>query len=232
MKERRWCSGGGCVWSNTKWKSCGRMPIQVLQSQWRSITPLGKFTNVEEMWEGHTLITWKNLPKTNLFLQQSLKTQGTIPLVKSAKCKCARHKPGCRCLSDSYLKGARISHFSCLQQCMEPLEYARCIGALSQYHCRDVHKWENGICGFHENIACNCKKCNEGERKCEGTPYHTKSPLKCDFHWLAYRIEGERRALGLVHTYPFSFEKETFFLHLKKSHVHTRAFSNHFPVHT
>lgn len=114
MKERRWCSGGGCVWSNTKWKSCGRMPIQVLQSQWRSITPLGKFTNVEEMWEGHTLITWKNLPKTNLFLQQSLKTQGTIPLVKSAKCKCARHKPGCRCLSDSYLKGPRISHFSCL----------------------------------------------------------------------------------------------------------------------
>lgn len=119
-----------------------------------------------------------------------------FPLVESVKCKCTRHKPGCGCLSDAFLKGARINHFCCLQQCKDPLEYARRMRALSEHHCRDIHEWDSEKCGFHENMVCSCKECDEDEeRKCAGTPYQTKVPLTCDFHWMAYRIECERRAL-------------------------------------
>lgn len=42
--------------------------------------------------------------------------------------------------------------------------------------------------------TCSCKKCEEDEIHCPGEPYQTKNPLKCDFHWLSYRIKCERRA--------------------------------------
>ena len=38
-------------------------------------------------------------------------------------------------------------------------------------------------------VARNVK---EDEIKCTGEPYKTRLPLKCAFHWLAYRIECKR----------------------------------------
>ena len=40
-----------------------------------------------------------------------------FPLIETAKCRCTRHKSGCGCLSDAFIKGARINHFCVLQQC-------------------------------------------------------------------------------------------------------------------
>ena len=116
----------------------------------------------------------------------------------TVKCKSERHKAGCGCLSDSFLTNARINHFCCLQQCNNPEEYFRRIRALGEYHVRDIHEWgddEVETCGFHESRLCSCNNCGEDEElKCDGKPYKTKTPLTCDYHWLAYRIECEGRA--------------------------------------
>ena len=69
-----------------------------------------------------------------------------FPSTETGKCKCSRHKSGCGCLSDSFIKGACINHFIILWQSETTEEYASRIQNLSTYHCRDVHKWEGGAC--------------------------------------------------------------------------------------
>ena len=92
-----------------------------------------------------------------------------FPEVQTAKCKCKRHRAGCGCLSDSFIKGARINHFCCLQQCNDPVEYAQRIRVLTKYHVRDIHTWEeDGSCDFHPVRTCSCKKCDEDEIHCLG----------------------------------------------------------------
>lgn len=117
-----------------------------------------------------------------------------FPLIETVKCQCKRHKSGCGCLSESFIKCARINHFCCLQQCKDPAEYARRMRALGAYHVRNIHEWEGGQCGFHQMKVCTCKECNDDEVECEGTVYKTKNVVTCDFHWIAYQIECERRA--------------------------------------
>ena len=43
-----------------------------------------------------------------------------FPLIETAKCKCKHHKFGCGCLSDAFIKGARINNFCVRQQCKGP----------------------------------------------------------------------------------------------------------------
>lgn len=43
------------------------------------------------------------------------KYKGTFPEIETAKCKCKRHRAGCGCISNLFIKGARINHFCCLQ---------------------------------------------------------------------------------------------------------------------
>lgn len=74
-----------------------------------------------------------------------------FPSIETVKCKCSRHKSGCGCLSDSFIKGARSNHFiGILQQSKTPEEYASCIRDLSAYHCRKVHKWDSGSRDVHD----------------------------------------------------------------------------------
>jgi hypothetical protein len=47
--------------------------------------------------------------------------------------------PSLWCLSDAFLKNARLNHFCCLQQCQNAAEDARRMEALGKHHCRDVH---------------------------------------------------------------------------------------------
>ena len=126
------------------------------------------------------------------------KYKDMFPSVMTTRCKCERHKAGCGCLSDSFLTSARINHFCCLQQCHNPQEYARRMRALGEHHVRDIHEWgdeELHECGFHEKTVCSCKTCGEDEElQCQGKPFKTKTPLTCEYHWLAYRMECERRA--------------------------------------
>ena len=118
-----------------------------------------------------------------------------FPDVDTAKCQCKRHSQTCGCLSEQFIKGARINHFCCLQQCNSPAEYARRMRALGEFHSKDIHKWKEGECGFHDLIVCSCGHCEEdGELQCEGKQYSTKHKLTCSYHHLAYRIECERRA--------------------------------------
>ena len=76
------------------------------------------------------------------------KYKGKFPQVLKAKCSCERHKADCGCLSESFIKGACINHFCCLQQCKDPNEYVQRLRNLSQYHVHDIHEWEDGACDF------------------------------------------------------------------------------------
>ena len=105
----------------------------------------------------------------------------------TAKCKCKRHKSGCSCLSDAFIRKACLNHFCILQQCKDADEYAKCISDLAQHRSRNIHSWEGGSCEFHNNHICSCGKC-------KGTPYSTKCPLKCVSLAYIYMIECEKRA--------------------------------------
>lgn len=88
------------------------------------------------------------------------KYKAKFPEIETAKCKCKQHRTGCGCISDSFIKGACVNHFCCLQQCTNPDDYAQHVRVLSKYHVRDIHNWdESGSCNFHPARTCSCKKC-------------------------------------------------------------------------
>ena len=139
----------------------------------------------------------KELAKQKVFsATQITRLKEKFPMVESTKCNCKRHSKSCGCLSDAFIKNARINHFCCLQQCKNPEEYAQRMRALGDYHSKDQHDWDGGECEFHALTVCSCGKCGDDDEdfSCEGKPYSTKSVLKCEFHHLAYRTECELRA--------------------------------------
>ena len=42
--------------------------------------------------------------------------------------------------------------------------------------------------------TCSCGSCEDDDVQCEGEDYHSKNPLSCPFHALAYEIECHNRA--------------------------------------
>ena len=124
------------------------------------------------------------------------KYKAKFPEIEIAKCKCKRHRAGCGCISDSFIKGARINHFCCLQQCTNPVIMLSVSGSSrsTMFGTSITGTKACGSCNFHPARTSSCKKCEEDQIKCTGQPYETKTPVKCDFHWLVYRIECERRA--------------------------------------
>ena len=69
------------------------------------------------------------------------------------------------------------------------------VGVYSQYHCRHIHTWDRGSCSFHPQSLCSCNQCYEDEEpSCVGKEYPTKGLLTCDYHWMVYRLEWEKRA--------------------------------------
>ena len=89
---------------------------------------------------------------TNKFLQ-----------VMSAKCQHTRHRAGCGCMSDSFIKGARINHFRCLQQCQNPTEYFTGLRNLSNDHVRDINALEDGNFDLHPSKMCRSNICDGDE---------------------------------------------------------------------
>ena len=81
--------------------------------------------------------------------------------IQSANCACKRHSQKCGCISDQFIQTARSNHFCWLQQCKDPEEYARWMRALGAYHCRDIHYWGGGECGFHPSISFSCGSCDD-----------------------------------------------------------------------
>ena len=118
-----------------------------------------------------------------------------FPAVTTAKCHCPnRHSKKCGCFSKTFLRGARTIFFYCLLQAgTDPEAFVSSLNILGTYHACDIHSWEGGQCGFHSLKSCTCGEC-ENKVMCEGEDYHTKNPLTCPFHKLAYQIECFNRA--------------------------------------
>jgi len=75
--------------------------------------------------------------------------------------------------------------------------------ALGKYHARDIHTWEGGNCDFHGMKVCSCGNCKGDSIECEGMDYHSKNPLTCPIHALAYEVECYNRASQapqIIHT--------------------------------
>ena len=94
--------------------------------------------------------------------------------------------------------------FYCLLQAeKDPEVFASCICILGKYHARDVHTWDGGQCDFHALKDYSCGSCNDDDVICSGEIHHTKNPLTCPFHLLAYEIECFSRgnqAADIIHT--------------------------------
>ena len=117
-----------------------------------------------------------------------------FPSVGDVVCHCSRHKPGCGCLSDKCIERARNNFSLVLSDSSSPEEFAGRIRGLAR-HARDEHEWEGGRCEFHNLRVCTCKCCDDLQNlKSEGKEYHTRYPVSCPFHSLAYEIECHERA--------------------------------------
>ena len=133
-----------------------------------------------------------------------------FPGIESVKCFCAgkkhtfvatRNKPVCGCIGPGFIQNAKRNHYCALVQAgCSPEKYRDTMLVLGKYHSRDIHEWEGGSCSFHPLVKCSCKECVEDENgfypdmKCQGQPYCSAHPLKCQFHALAYEIECAERA--------------------------------------
>ena len=125
------------------------------------------------------------------------KHKESFPEVGTVKCCCegGNHSQGCGCMSDGFLRQARINFFCCLVQSgKDPDAFAKRLCDLGKYHARNIHNWEGGSCDFHSERKCTCGSCEEDEVECEGREYATKNPLTCPLHALAYEIECNTRA--------------------------------------
>ena len=126
-----------------------------------------------------------------------------FPNVDTVKCCCPkRHSKNCGCLSKSFIKGARTNFFYCLlhgDATKDPKAFASRLTILGKYHARDIHSWHDGKCDFHSDVSCTCGNCEDDQVNCDGQEYHTKSPLTCPFHALAFEIECESRASQAKH---------------------------------
>ena len=125
------------------------------------------------------------------------KHKESFPEVETVKCCCegGNHSQGCGCMSDGFLRQARINFFCCLVQSeKDPDAFAKRLCDLCKYHARNIHSWEGSSCDFHHEKRCTCGSCEEDEVECEGIGYATKNPLTCPLHSLAYEIECNIRA--------------------------------------
>ena len=150
-----------------------------------------------------------------------------FPDMAKVRCHCRNnHSPHCGCLIPKFLVQARKNFNCCLKQAGKcAASFAVGMLTLGKYHARDIHQWESkpykictcgkcedeitcegkllpSECGFHPERKCTCGECGKNETKCDGEPYHSKHPLTCPFHALAYEIECTTRALQahkLVH---------------------------------
>ena len=133
-----------------------------------------------------------------------------FPGIESVKCSCAgkkhtfvatRNKPVCGCIGPGFIQKAKRNHYCALVQAgCSPEKYRDTMLVLGKYHSRDIHEWEGCCCSLHPLVKCLCKECVEDENgfypdmKCQGQPYCSAHPLKCQFHGLAYDIECAERA--------------------------------------
>ena len=85
----------------------------------------------------------------------------THPNVATVKCVCQgkNHHQGCGCITEGFIRAARINHFlCCVQADCNPSQYEERMRQLGKYHGRGIHQWGNDQeCSFHPScVARNC----------------------------------------------------------------------------
>ena len=127
------------------------------------------------------------------------KHRKSYPEVDKVSCNChgKKHSKNCGCMSDNFLRSARINHSFAIMEAHEtkdPATYKSVLKMVSEFHAKNIHSWDGGKCTFHPQVVCSCGSCDKDNLMCEGKPYNTKYPLTCPMHQLAYKIECDTRA--------------------------------------
>eukprot|EP00058_Branchiostoma_floridae_P024370 XP_002609860.1 hypothetical protein BRAFLDRAFT_90776 [Branchiostoma floridae] len=149
-------------------------------------------------------------PKKTVSKVYRSKHQEKFPQINSVKCVCEgkSHGKGCGCMTDAFIRQARINFFCCVVQAdKDPDALKDRLQALGKYHGRNIHSWKETktkkkikkTCDFHPQKTCTCEKCKKkgkGEEPVcgRGKPYTSKSSISCPLHSLMYEIETARRA--------------------------------------
>jgi len=110
----------------------------------------------------------------------------------SEKCDCynKNHRQSCGCITDDFIRQAKMNMSILVKRCSGPEQFSEEMTNLGRHHARNIHVWDGGQCSFHHQRVCSCGKCDkESEPTCEGTPYTTKTSLKCEFHADLYEKE-------------------------------------------
>lgn len=112
---------------------------------------------------------------------------------KNQRCHCGNkhRRDDCGCLKPAYHNtSARINFRSALIQSGNCPETFRKRMLTLPHHARDDHSQ----CEFHRTLLCSCGKCGGKVMDCSGRDYHTKHPITCPMHSLAYEIECHHRS--------------------------------------
>ena len=158
----------------------------------KSITLQARFINVENMWVELKAIAWKRLLSFRKMWKPSTKrnfrnwncevqmqtTQGWLWLHTRFSDQSFLYK--------TFVLSATVHWSRWLCRVLGCFWSTMCVTSIpgTKMVLVTLIQWELAL-------ARNVK---EDEIKCTGEPYKTKLPLKCAFHWLAYKIECKKRA--------------------------------------
>ena len=81
-----------------------------------------------------------------------------FPDVDTVECCCSggKHKKRCGCLSDRFIRQARINFYCCLVHSgKDPDSFKKKLCNLGKYHARNIHQWEGGTCDLAYEIECD-----------------------------------------------------------------------------
>ena len=97
----------------------------------------------------------------------------------TVRCCCSGgdHSAGCGCITDGFIRSARINHFLASVQAEKTAEYARKMGELGKYHACVIHTWENCSCSFHPQLTCSCGSAMKRLSARESLPEQVHSQL-------------------------------------------------------
>ncbi|XP_064382851.1 uncharacterized protein LOC135331569 isoform X2 [Halichondria panicea] len=139
----------------------------------------------------------KKLMQMKAFTSTMFKShQNHIADIQNKPCSCSgkKHKKGCGCFTDQFIKNSRNLFSKILSNSESKEEFEKKTRSL-YHHAIDEHVWDGGSCDFHALKVCSCGECPDKTNfVCEGQEYHTRDKLTCPFHMMAYRTEIEHRA--------------------------------------
>ena len=195
--------GEGC-WVSVNWQDSDFSSAKAITAVYPSVSIMHCAGHVGQA-HSHQLTDLK----AKKAFTKAFKDKHTVkhPSVSTVTYCCAKtkHRAGYGCITDDFIRNARINHFLvCSQSGNDPQVYATRMRELGKYHARGIHQWDGGKCSFHPSTVCSCGNCDDDDNlQCEGKPYESRFILSCELHSLGYEIECETRASkaeSVIHT--------------------------------